>query len=79
MKFEIQHRPAYALAVVHIEPGETILAEGGAMVSKTSNVKMETSAGKKDDGLIGGFLKGLKRMVAGESFKDVKFTYPPAK
>jgi len=74
MKFDIQHRPAYALAVVHVDPGETILAEGGAMVSMTSNITMETSAGKKSDGLIGGLFKGLKRMVAGESFFQNRFT-----
>ena len=74
MKFEIQYRPAYALAIVHIDPGETILAEGGAMVSMSSNVSMETSAGKKGDGLIGGLFKGLKRMVAGESFFQNRFT-----
>lgn len=74
MRFEIRHRPAYALAIVHIDPGETILAEGGAMVSHSSNVTMETSAGKKGDGLIGGLFKGLKRMVAGESFFQNRFT-----
>ena len=74
MRFEIQHRPAYALAIVHIDPGETILAEGGAMVSMTSNVSMETSAGKQGDGLLGGLFKGLKRMVAGESFFQNRFT-----
>ena len=74
MKFDIKYRPSYALAIVHIDPGETILAEGGAMVSMSSNISMETSAGKKGDGLVGGFLKGLKRMVAGESFFQNRFT-----
>ncbi len=74
MRIEIQYRPAYALAIAHIEPGDTILAEGGAMVSMSSNVKMETSAGKKGDGMLGGLMKGLKRMVAGESFFQNRFT-----
>ncbi len=74
MRVEVQYRPAYALAIAHLEPGETILAEGGAMVSMGATVSMETSAGKKEDGLIGGLFKGLKRMVAGESFFQNRFT-----
>jgi len=74
MRVEVQHRPAYALAIAHLDPGETILAEGGAMVSMSTNVSMETSAGKKGQGLLGGLMGGLKRMVAGESFFQNRFT-----
>lgn len=74
MRIDVEYRPAYALAIAHIEPGDTILAEGGAMVSMSSNVTMETSAGKKGDGMLGGLMKGLKRMVAGESFFQNRFT-----
>jgi uncharacterized protein (TIGR00266 family) len=74
MRFDIQYRPAYALAIVQIDPGETVVAEGGAMVSMSSNVQMETSAGDKSDGLMGSLLKGLKRMAAGESFFQNRFT-----
>lgn len=76
MKFDIQHRPAYALAIVHLEPGETIVAEGGAMVSMSPGIEMETSMGKKGDGLVAGLLKGLKRMVASESVFQNRFTAP---
>ena len=31
MRFDVQYRPSYALALVHLEPGETVLAEGGSM------------------------------------------------
>jgi len=74
MKITINHKPAYALAVVDLEDGETVVAEGGAMVSKDSHVGMKTSAGKKGQGALGGLLKGLKRMVAGESFFQNRFT-----
>ena len=30
MRVEVKHRPAFALAVAHISPGETIVAEAGA-------------------------------------------------
>lgn len=74
MRFEIQHRPAYALAIVHLEPGETVIGEGGAMVSMDSHVQMATSAGAPGQGLLGGLLSGLKRVVAGESFFQNRFT-----
>ena len=74
MNFELQHRPSYALAVVRLEPGETGVAEGGAMVSMDSHIEMETRAGKKGEGMIGGLMSGLKRMVAGESFFQNRFT-----
>ncbi|GDX80715.1 TIGR00266 family protein [Deltaproteobacteria bacterium] len=74
MRFDIQHRPAYALAIVHLEPNETVIAEGGAMVSMDSHVQMQTSAAAPGQGLLGGLLSGLKRVVAGESFFQNRFT-----
>ena len=74
MQFDIQHRPAYALAVVSLDDGETVVAESGAMVSMDTNVAMETSSAKKDEGLVKGLFSGLKRMVAGESFFQNRFT-----
>ena len=69
MNIEIHHRPSYALAVVDLEPGETVVAESGAMISMDSHIRIETSAGMSQ-----GLMKGLKRMVAGESFFQNKFT-----
>lgn len=74
MRFDIQYRPVYALAVVHLDPGETVVAEGGAMVSMDTHIQMQTSAGKQDEGLVKGLFRGLKRMVAGESFFQNRFT-----
>jgi uncharacterized protein (TIGR00266 family) len=74
MKIEISHRPAYALAVVTLDADEVVVAEGGAMVSMDSHVSIETRAGKKDQGMLGGLLSGLKRVVAGESFFQNRFT-----
>ena len=62
MKVDIRYRPAYALAMVTLDPQETIQVEGGAMVGMSANMKMETGA-------TGGFLKSLSRkMFGGESF-----------
>lgn len=74
MQIELHHRPSYALAEVQLAAGETVVAEGGAMVSMDSHITIETSAGKKGDGALKGLMKGIKRMVAGESFFQNRFT-----
>lgn len=74
MRIEVAHRPAYAMATVHLSPGETCVAEAGAMVAMDSHVQMDTSAAKPGEGLLGGLFGGLKRMVAGESFFQNRFS-----
>lgn len=62
MEIEIQHRPSYSLAIVHLAPHERIRAEAGAMVSMSAGVNIETQA-------AGGLLQSLTRAVlGGESF-----------
>lgn len=46
---------------IELDPGEGVRAEIGAMVYMTDGIKMETSTG-------GGVLKGIGRMITGESF-----------
>lgn len=53
---------------VGLDPGEGVQAEVGAMVYMDAGIKMQTSVG-------GGLLKGLKRIIAGESFFITSFTY----
>lgn len=76
MRIDVSHRPAYAMATVHLEPGETCVAEAGAMMSMETHVHMDTSAAKPNQGMLGGLMSGLKRMVAGESFFQNRFTSP---
>lgn len=54
-------------ANVQIEPGEELMSSSGAMRYMTGNVRMEAK-------MEGGFLKGLKRSVMGESLFMVKYT-----
>lgn len=62
MKVEIQYRPSYALAVVSLDPNESLQAEAGAMVSMSPGLVMETGA-------KGGLMGALRRSVlGGESF-----------
>lgn len=61
-QFKIFGSPDFAMLDVDLQPNEKMVAESGAMVAMTSNMKMQTSS-------RGGILKGLKRAVlGGESF-----------
>lgn len=66
MRTEITFNPAYATLTAHLQPGESIKAEPGAMVAQV-NVELSTSA-------PGGILKGLRRMLGRESFFINTFT-----
>ncbi|MFZ4584547.1 MAG: TIGR00266 family protein [Acidimicrobiia bacterium] len=67
----IEYGPAYALATVQLAPGESVVAEAGAMVSMTPGIEVQTSSGAAGGGVLG----GLKRsMLGGESFFMNTFT-----
>lgn len=68
MEYEIRYGPSYALALISLQPGESIQAEAGAMVSMSDGVRMDT-------GVRGGLVAGLKRsFLGGESFFINTFT-----
>ena len=46
---------------IELDPGEAVRAEAGAMLYMDGPIRMDTGTG-------GGFMKGLKRRIAGESF-----------
>ncbi len=70
MQIEIKHSPAFASATVMLAPNEQVKAEAGAMILKTPSVNIETST-------QGGFMKGLRRSLGGESFFMNTFTAGP--
>jgi uncharacterized protein (TIGR00266 family) len=65
--WEIKHQGAFALAVVNLQPEQTIAAEAGAMVSMSANVELYSE-------LKGGVFGALKRAVGGESAFVSTFT-----
>ena len=68
MRTEITFSPAFAMATVHLDHGEAVKAEAGAMMAMSPSVEMKTST-------QGGMLKGLRRSVlGGESFFMNTFT-----
>jgi uncharacterized protein (AIM24 family) len=52
MRTDIEYSPSFAMATVHLEPGEAVQAEAGAMVDISTSTQ-------------GGMLKGLLRSVLG--------------
>lgn len=66
MQINILYKPSQSLAQVWLAPGESIVAESGAMVGMTPNVHMMTQSG--------GIMSGLKRIFGGESFFRNTFT-----
>ncbi|MFO7821793.1 MAG: TIGR00266 family protein [Lentisphaeria bacterium] len=65
MNIEIKHGPGNAAARVSLDAGETFTSEGGAMISMSGDVDIETTTHKKGQGSFG---KALKRMLSGENF-----------
>jgi uncharacterized protein (TIGR00266 family) len=65
--YEILHQGAFALAVVKLQPEQSIQAEAGAMVSMSGNVELQSQ-------MKGGLMGALKRAVGGETAFVSTFT-----
>ncbi len=65
MDVEIKMNPGCSVARVLLGPNEEMTAEGGCMIAMSSDINMETTTYKKNSG---GIMKGLKRLISGESF-----------
>jgi uncharacterized protein (TIGR00266 family) len=65
--YEILHQPAFSLAVLGLQPEQSIMAEAGAMVSMSANVELQSQ-------MKGGLLGALKRAAGGESAFVSTFT-----
>lgn len=67
MQAEIEGGPAFAFAEVSVPPGGAVRLEGGAMATTRGDVEVSTST-------QGGFMRGLRRSLGGESFFVNDFT-----
>ncbi len=65
--YEILHQPAFSLAVLKLQPEQSIMAEAGAMVSMSANIELQSQ-------MKGGLLGALKRAAGGESAFVSTFT-----
>jgi uncharacterized protein (TIGR00266 family) len=66
LDINIQMRPGSSVAQIKLMPGQEFTAEGGSMIAMSPSIRMTTSTHKKSSG--GSIMKGLKRMLSGESF-----------
>ncbi len=64
---------------IELDPGESAIAEAGAMVWKDAHVEMTTvfgdGSGGQDGGFMGKLLGAGKRLVTGESLFTTVFTH----
>jgi uncharacterized protein (TIGR00266 family) len=67
MQVEIEAGPAFAFGEITLPPGGSVRVEAGAMAMTRGDIQISTST-------QGGFLKGLKRTLGGESFFVNDFT-----
>lgn len=74
MKSEILLKPGCSVAKVTLENGESITSEGGAMIAISDGFGIETTTRKKNG--TGGIMRGIKRMLSGESFFLNHYTAP---
>ena len=74
MDITFHMKPGSAAAQVALGPNEQMTTEGGAMISMSDDMQIETTTHKKGSG---GIMKGLKRMLAGENFFINHYTAGP--
>jgi uncharacterized protein (TIGR00266 family) len=65
--YEIEHSPAYASLRIDLQANQTVLVESGAMAAMDSWIKMKSR-------VHGGLMKGIGRMLGGESLFMSEFT-----
>jgi uncharacterized protein (TIGR00266 family) len=70
MQVEIVQGPGSSAAKVFLTSGETCVAEGGALIAYKGNVEVQTATHDRKRGIM----RGLKRLVGGESFFQNYFT-----
>jgi uncharacterized protein (TIGR00266 family) len=68
MRYEILYQPSFSLALVHLERGEQVMAESGAMISMSPTIKLEARMSG------GGVFGAIKSAVGGESMFRTTFT-----
>ncbi len=65
--YEIEHSPSYASLQLDLQPEQTVIVEAGAMAAMDTCIKMKSK-------MRGGLIKGVGRMVSGESLFLSEFT-----
>src|SRR5882724_226542 len=66
-RYEVLHQPSFSLAVVQLQPEQSIQAEAGAMVSMSANIELQSQ-------MTGRLFGAIKRAAGGESAFVSTFT-----
>jgi uncharacterized protein (TIGR00266 family) len=66
-QYQVLHQPSFSLAVLQLQPEQSIQAESGAMVSMSANVELQSQ-------MKGGIFGAIKRAAGGESAFISTFT-----
>jgi uncharacterized protein (TIGR00266 family) len=59
-QYQVLHQPSFSLAVLQLQPEQSIQAESGAMVSMSANIELQSQ-------MKGGIFGAIKRAAGGES------------
>lgn len=71
MQVELRHQPSFAVARLHLSPGESIRAESGALAAHSWGIEVQAQ-------MQGGLMKALSRSVlGGESLFITTYTAHP--
>jgi len=65
--YRVEHNPAYASLVLDVPANETVMVEASAMAAMDSGLQMKSK-------MKGGLMKGIGRMLGGESLFINEFT-----
>jgi uncharacterized protein (TIGR00266 family) len=65
--YQIEHAPAYASLSLKLKPNQTVRVESGAMAAMDGSIQMKSK-------VKGGLMKGIGRMLGGESLFVSEFT-----
>ncbi len=65
--YQIEHSPSYASLILNLQANQTVIVESGAMAAMDSCIKIKSK-------LKGGLIKGVGRMLSGESLFLSEFT-----
>jgi uncharacterized protein (TIGR00266 family) len=65
--YKIEHAPAYASLILDLKPNQMVLVESSSMAAMDSCIKMKSK-------VKGGLMKGIGRMLGGESLFLSEFT-----
>jgi len=71
MEHTIRYAPAYAMAEIIMQPGESVVVESGSMVGMSDNLNIKTSIGGSKSGFFGWLINLLlafiRKFLGGES------------